>query len=585
MSEGSAPEVRFKGIPASPGVARGSLHIYRADEISVRKRKIRFEDIPNEINRLENALVKTRQQLQEIRSQLANTLGEQNASIFDAHLLVVEDPTILEGIKSQLHQQQICVDYLYHRVTQSYVQKLRELDDSYLQERATDILDVARRVLRNLRSQEPLGLRLEEPSIVLAHDLTPSDTATMDRGKLLGFATEAGSKTSHTAIMARSLNIPAVVGLRDTGDLLDAGAEVLIDGYEGVLIVNPSEQTKWEYGQIESRRQEVEVKLELLRETVAVTNDGRHVIVSANVELPEDLPLVAENGAEGIGLFRSEYLFLNRDDFPSEEEQFQLYRQVIETTKPHSAIIRTLDVGGDKQMVHLGIESEMNPFLGWRGIRYCLGRPDVFRSQLRAICRASVHGNARIMFPMITELAEVREARAILDGVRQELKAEGQAQAERIEVGIMIEVPSAALTADLLAREVDFFSIGTNDLIQYTLAVDRGNERVSNLYEPTHPAILRLIRGVVEAAHRHHIWVGVCGEMASDVLLIPALVGLGVDELSLGSVFIPRIKRVIQSLNYAISRDMADGLVNGTTAEENLNVLRHLAQQLYPEIL
>lgn len=579
-------EIRYKGTPASPGIAIAPLIVYRRDEVTVKKTKIKPDDVPNEIARLEQALIQTRQQLQQIRAQLSVSLGEKDASVFDAHLLVVEDVALLESVKSQLSDRLLNVDYLYYQLSKSFAQKMKELDDPYLQERATDIIDVARRVIQNLKGVKGEDWKfLEAPSIIFSHDLTPSDTATLDRTLVRAFVTEVGSKTSHTAIMARSLNLPAVVGLRGFDDYAEFGSEALVDGYEGILIINPSEQTKFEYGQLESRRHAVTVKLDELRETMAMTTDQRRVTVSANVELPEDLSPLRENGAEGVGLFRTEFLFLNGDAFPSEEEQVRLYLKVAEAALPHSVIVRTLDIGGDKKADHAAIDEELNPFLGWRGIRYCLGREDIFRTQLRAICRASTCGNIRVMFPMITQIEELRAAKKILSEVRDELRAMNIPQGDKIEIGIMVEVPGAALTADQLAKEVDFFSIGTNDLIQYTLAVDRGNERVSNLYQPTHPAILRLIGSVVEAAHRNNIWVGVCGEMASDIILIPALVGLGVDELSLGSIFIPRIKRVIQTLNYQETQNLVRDMQNRLTAAENYGLLEEMAKRLFPDIL
>jgi phosphoenolpyruvate-protein phosphotransferase (PTS system enzyme I) len=579
-------EIRYKGIPASPGVSIAPLVIYKRDEVTVRKNKIRPEDVPSEIVRLESALIQTRTQLQEIRAKLAESLGEKDASVFDAHMLVVEDVALIESVKAQLGSRLLNVDYIYYQMAKSFAQKMKELDDPYLQERAADIIDVSRRVLRNLKGVKGEDWKfLDSPSIIFSHDLTPSDTATLDRTLVRGLVTEVGSKTSHTAIMARSLNIPAITGLKNFGDYTEFGSEALLDGYEGLLIINPSEQTKFEYGQLQTRRHEVQSKLEALRETVAMTTDQRRVTVSANVELPEDLSPLRENGAEGIGLFRTEFLFLNGDAFPNEEEQVMLYLKVAEAALPHNVIIRTLDIGGDKKADHASIGDELNPFLGWRGIRYCLDRADIFRAQLRAICRASTCGNIRIMFPMITELGELRRAKQLLNEVRDELRRENINQSDKIDVGMMMEVPGAALMADQFAKEVDFFSIGTNDLIQYTLAVDRGNEKVSNLYQPTHPAVLRLIGSIVEAAHKNNIWVGVCGEMASDITLTPALIGLGVDELSLGSVFIPRIKRVIQALNYQEMQNLVADMKNRLTAEENLKLLDEVAKRLFPEIL
>ncbi len=579
-------EERYKGTPVSPGIAIGPLLLLFADEHIVRKRRIRPEDVPGEIGRFEAALLKTRQQIQAIRNQLAAAVGEEDASIFDAHLLLLEDTSLIESVKEHLQTRLVNVDFAYEQVVRSFTRKMRELDDDYFRERAADFLDVSRRVLRNLQGKVENELReLDAPAIVLAHDLAPSDTAGFDRKMVLGIATEAGSRTSHSAIMARSLSLPAVVGLRDVVGKFEPGIEVLIDGYEGLLIVYPTEQTKFEYGQRERAHHDVDVKLDALRETLPLTADQRRVIVSANVEILDDLPLIKEHGAEGIGLLRTEYLFLNQDSSPSEDEQTSMYTQMAQASKPHHLIIRTLDVGGDKKRPHLGIEQEVNPFLGFRGIRYSLGRPEIFRTQLRAICRASAEGNVRVMFPMVCDVGELKAARKMLDEVREELRQQNVPQAEKLEVGIMIEVPSAALTAEVLAKHVDFFSIGSNDLIQYTLAVDRGNESVAALYQPAHPAVLQLIRNVVEAAHRHNIWVGVCGEMAADVLLTPALIGLGVDELSATPVAVPRIKRAIQALNYEQSKLLAAKLVDSESYDENHRELMAVAQQLYPEIL
>jgi phosphotransferase system enzyme I (PtsI) len=579
-------ETRYSGVPASPGIAWGPAVLLYADEHIVRKRRIRPEDAPGELTRLEVALLKTRQQITAIRNQMAASIGETDASIFDAHILSLEDSSLIESVKEQVNSRLVNVDFAYEQVVRSYTRKMKELDDDYFRERAGDFLDVSRRVLRNLQGKAQAELHnLDTPSIVLAHDLSPSDTAGLDRKLVLGVVTEAGSRTSHSAIMARSLNLPAVVGIKALIGKIEPGMEVLVDGYEGLFIVSPSEQTKADYQSREQAHDVVEAKLDELRETLPITLDQRRIIVSANVEIPEDLPAIKEHGAEGIGLLRTEYLFLNEDEFPTEDQQTAMYSEMAQASLPHHLIIRTLDVGGDKKRPHLGIEQEINPFLGFRGIRYSLGRPELFRTQLRAICRANAGGNVRIMFPMVSDLGEVKEARRMLDEVRAQLVAEGVAQPEKMECGVMIEVPSAALIADVLARHVDFFSIGSNDLIQYTLAIDRGNEKVSSLYQPAHPAVVRLLQTVVEAAHRNNIWVGVCGEMASDITLMPLLVGLGVDELSAVATAIPRIKRAIQSLNYEESREIVARFLTNETAEENQKELEAITQRLYPEIV
>jgi len=579
-------ETRYKGTAVSPGIATGPLVLLYADEHIVRKRRIRPEDVAGEITRFEAALLKTRQQIQSIRSELATSIGEADASIFDAHILSLEDSSLIESVKEQVQSRLVNVDFAYEQVVRSYTRKMREMDDDYFRERAADFLDVSRRVLRNLQGKLDTELQnLDTASIVLAHDLSPSDTAGLDRKLVLGIATEAGSRTSHSAIMARSLNLPAVVGLRELLGKFEPGVEVLIDGYEGLLIVSPTEQTKYEYGQREKMHHDVDVKLDELRETLPLTVDQRRIVVSANIEILEDLPLLKEHGAEGVGLLRTEYLFLNQDESPSEEQQVQMYLEMARACKPHHLIIRTLDIGGDKKRPHLGIEQEVNPFLGFRGIRYSLGRPEIFRTQLRAICRAGVEGNVRVMFPMVCDLSELKAARVLLDQVSEELRGQNVPQADKLEVGVMIEVPSAALTADILARHVDFFSVGSNDLIQYTLAIDRGNENVAPMYQPAHPAVLRLLQTVVEAAHRNNIWVGVCGEMAADVILMPALVGLGVDELSAGAASIPRIKRAIQALNYEESRQLVARCVMNESADANQAEFEQMARRLYPEIL
>src|SRR5476651_1301715 len=431
-------EVRYKGTPVSPGIAWGPVVFLYADEQLVRKRRIRPEDVPGELTRFEAALLKTRQQITAIRNQMAASIGETDASIFDAHILSLEDSSLIESVKEQVNSRLVNVDFAYEQVVRSYTRKMRELDDDYFRERAADFLDVSRRVLRNLQGKADTELHnLDTASIVLAHDLSPSDTAGLDRKLVLGIAIEAGSRTSHSAIMARSLNLPAVVGLRDLIGQFEPGVEVLIDGYEGLLIIAPTEQTKYEYGQREKLHHDVDVKLDALRETLPVTVDQRRVIVSANVEILDDLPLIKEHGAEGIGLLRTEYLFLNQDVSPGEDQQVEMYLQMAQASKPHHLIIRTLDVGGDKKRPHLGIEQEVNPFLGFRGIRYSLGRPDVFRTQLRAICRASAEGNVRIMFPMISDIGELKAARILLNVVQQELRQQNMPQAEKLEVGVM----------------------------------------------------------------------------------------------------------------------------------------------------
>jgi phosphotransferase system enzyme I (PtsI) len=475
---------------------------------------------------------------------------------------------------------------VFHDVSRKYVTTLSELQDEMFRERAADVQDVARRIMRNLLGHDHRVLtNLPPDTIVVAHELSPSDTTSLDRQHVSGFATDVGSHTSHTAIVARSMNLPAVVGLRNLSQFVHDGQRAILDGYSGTLIIAPSEQTLFIYGQLEVKRHSVQERLDALHDLPAQTLDGHRMILSGNIELPTDTPAVLAAGAEGIGLFRTEFLYLNRAEFPSEEEQYAQYVEVARAVKPHSVIIRTLDIGGDKFRSEDTTPVEVNPFLGFRAIRFCLANVDIFEAQLRAILRASAEGNVRIMYPMISGVAEVVQANDILRQVMHDLKKERVAFDEQIPVGAMIEIPSAALTAEMLAPEVDFFSIGSNDLIQYTMAVDRVNEKVANLYEPTHPAILRLIRSVVEAAHNNNIWVGVCGEMAGEPLFAPLLLGMGIDELSAASSSLPRVKEVIRRLTLREAQELAAASLHANSGREVLAMLNALLQRVDPDLL
>ena len=581
---GDSNEIRFQGAGVSPGIARGVIHVVRDDFDDVIRYPIERSEIGNEIARFEAALVQTRVQILEMQQKIAEAIGAKDAAIFDAHLLVVEDRTLIDEVLRRLESERCNVEWVFQEVASNYAETLSKIDDPYLRERALDIQDVTRRIVRNLQGKAPKPLlSASQPHILLAHNLTPSDTATMDRQLVIGIATDLGSRTSHTAIIARSLNIPAVVGLHDITNRLETGRHVLLDGYTGVLIVDPNPETLSYYGEVETRKGQVTKDLKQLRETISATRDGKHIVLSANIELPSDVEAVAENGAEGIGLYRTEFLFVNRDTLPSEEEQYETYRRVAEQVRPHPLIIRTFDLGGDKLaggMVDAG--DELNPFLGWRAIRFCLENVDIFKTQLRAIIRASAVGNVKIMFPMISGLEELRHAKEILDECRRELD---ESKIDRMEVGAMIEIPSAAISADGLAREVDFFSIGTNDLIQYTIAVDRVNERIAHLYEPTHPSVLRLLKMVADAAHAHDIWVGVCGEMARDVSLVPLLIGLDIDELSVGATSVPLVKMAVRSLSAPECRELVDDALRLTTSSEILARCLDLATQRYGDLL
>jgi phosphotransferase system enzyme I (PtsI) len=588
MSDESAQkEIRFRGAGVSPGIVRGKIHVVRDDLDDVPRHRISSSQIASEIGRFEAALIQTRMQILEMQQKIAESLAAKDAAIFDAHLLVVEDRTLIDEVLRRLETDLYNVEWIFQEVANHYSETLSKIDDPYLRERALDIEDVTKRVVRNLQGKAPKAfLAATEPHILIAHNLTPSDTAMINRDHVMGLATDLGSRTSHTAIMARSLGIPAVVGLHDITNRLETGQEVLLDGSDGSVILDPTEETRARYGEIESRRVRVVAQLRELRETKSTTRDGRHIVLSANIELPTDVEAVATNGAEGIGLYRTEFLFLNRDTLPTEEEQFETYRKVAEQVAPDPLIIRTFDLGGDKVAPGtVDVFDEMNPFLGWRAVRFCLDNIDIFKTQLRAIHRASVVGNIKIMFPMISGLDELRRVQEVCRQSKDELRKAGLPFNDGTEVGAMIEIPSAAISADVLATEVDFFSIGTNDLIQYAIAVDRVNEKIAHLYEPTHPAVLRLLKMIADAAHANDIWVGVCGEMAGDIALIPLLLGLGMDELSVGASRVPRVKRAVQSLALPECREVVEESLKLKTASEILERCLKLANERYGDLL
>ncbi len=582
-------EAIFRGIPVSTGVCVGKVLVLGQQRAKITRQEITEADVPRELERLEQGLLATRQQLHEIQQQVTHAMGAKDASILEAHLLVLDDPTLLEGVTRMIAEEKVTAEWAFHTVAERFAQTLEAVADDYLRERVADLRDVAGRVVNNLIGHEEAVdvARLKEPCIVIAHDLAPSTTARLDKKMVLGFGTDVGGKTSHTAIMARSLRIPAVVGLKDAGHRLHNGQTVLLDGFTGVVILNPTDQTLFEYGQIERRQKSFEQRLQEIHDQPAVTLDGAQIILSANVEEASDAAEVKIAGGEGVGLFRTEFLFLNRSTLPSEEEQYQAYRQVASELKPQPVIIRTLDLGGDKLPTIVGIAqdaAEMNPFLGWRAIRFCLQESAIFRAQLRAILRASAEGNVKIMYPMISGLEELTQSNELVEQCKAELRAAGVPFDENLEIGAMIEIPSAVMIADSLAKRVKFFSIGTNDLIQYTLAVDRLNEKIAYLYDPTHPAVLRLIKLTVEAAHRHGIWTGVCGEMASDPAMIPLLLGLGVDELSITPPLVPPIKYIIRRLKLSECKELTDFALACESSAEILTRSQALVSRAAPDL-
>jgi len=579
-------EIILKGVGVSPGVAVGPAYRVLTEEERYVERDITDQEIPREIARFEESLIATRLQIHEIQLKVSEAIGQESASIFDAHLLVVDDRSFVEEVIRGLESRHKNVETVLHMVTSRYADALAKVDDDYLRERAADVKDVARRVLRNLSGQNVSTLSsLEEPCIIVASDLVPSDTATMQRDKVIGMATDLGSRTSHTAIMARAMELPAIVGLHDASIQVSPGDTLLVDGNKGLLIINPTQERLERYGHIAEAQQTIRTELATLKDDPAETLDGYRITLAANIELPGDVDSVIDHGGMGVGLFRSEFLYLSQEHLPGEDEQTKAYEAVASRLAPDPVIIRTLDLGGDKFLSHLGTPQELNPFMGWRAIRFCLAQPEIFKTQLRAILRASRYDNVRIMYPMISNVNEVIKANKLLEEAKDELRNNNIHFNEDIEVGIMIEVPSAALTADLLAPHVSFFSLGTNDLVQYTLAVDRVNERIAYLYEPTHPAILKLIKNTIDIGHEHGLWVGICGEMAGNALMVPLLVGLGADELSVSPTMLPMVKRVIRSIRYAQAEEVARNALKAVSGEDVVKSCKILVKKTASELL
>lgn len=575
------------GIPVSQGIAMGKALVLREEDFfSIPKTSIKQDDIPKEIVRFEEALTKTRSELFHIRKNIAQELGHEQSDIFSAHLLILEDRTLIEDVLSLIKNEYVSCEYAFSAVIKRYFHAFAQVDDDYLKERVTDIRDVGRRVIQNLLGRDKDSLvHLKDRVIVVAHDLSPSETAVMNRQYVIAFATDLGGPTSHTAIMARSLEIPAVVGLDRISREAETGDMIIIDGHHGMVILNPDQATIDQYTREEKRFIELVSELDKLKTLPAETLDGVKIQLAANIEFPGEIPSVLAHGAEAIGLYRTEYFYLNRTDLPTEEEQFEAYRSVAGELAPKPVIIRTLDLGGDKFLSSLDLPQEMNPFMGWRAIRFCLTRVDIFKVQLRAILRASVYGNLKLMYPMISSLTELRMANQVLNEVRKELTAEGVRFDEKLQVGAMIEIPSAALTCDAFEGEVDFFSIGTNDLIQYSLAVDRVNAKIAYLYEPTHPAILKLIQHVVKEAKKMKVWVSVCGEIGGDPSMALLLVGFGINQLSMSPVALPRIKKTIRSIRLKQAVDIAKKAIQFKTGDEIKRFCDSKLKAIVPELV
>jgi phosphotransferase system enzyme I (PtsI) len=560
MEPTAKSEITIQGIAASRGIAYGQVFLYLQSELEIPRYTVDPDKRVAEIARFEHALLITRQQISQIQDQVTKNLGEEEALIFDAHQMVLEDQALIGETIRDFQKTGLNIETCFNAVAQRYIQAFAEIDDEYLRERAADIKDVAKRLLHVMLGQSAMSLtELVDKRIIVAEDISPSEAAGIDRSAALGIVTDAGSRTSHAVIVARSMKIPAVVGTNDLTTKLKNGDWVMVDGYDGCVIINPTEQTLFRYGKIQKAKQSFETRLMAINELPAQTLDGVAVTLRANIEKPDEVALVQQYRAAGVGLYRTEFLFLSSTKVPGEEQQYAAYKEIVAGLAPAGVTIRTLDVGGDKPLPgdpHL-IGPEANPFLGFRAIRMCLENPEMFKNQLRAILRASAHGKVELMYPMISGPEELDRANALLAEAKAELKQKKQAFDEKISVGAMIEIPSAALAGDLLAGKCDFFSIGTNDLIQYLFAIDRGNNRIAHLYDPTHPVVLRVLKQIVDTGHAHKIKVSVCGEMAGDSIYVPLLLGLGVDELSMTPTLLPSVKFIIRAMKMSDAKALA----------------------------
>ncbi|HAR4450973.1 TPA: phosphoenolpyruvate--protein phosphotransferase [Staphylococcus aureus] len=565
----------IKGIAASDGVAIAKAYLLVEPDLTFDKNE-KVTDVEGEVAKFNNAIEASKVELTKIRNNAEVQLGDDKAAIFDAHLLVLDDPELIQPIQDKIKNENANAASALTDVTTQFVTIFESMDNEYMKERAADIRDVSKRVLSHILGVElPNPSMIDESVVIVGNDLTPSDTAQLNKEFVQGFATNIGGRTSHSAIMSRSLEIPAIVGTKSITQEAKQGDMIIVDGLNGDVIVNPTEDELIAYQDKRERYFADKKELQKLRDADTVTVDGVHAELAANIGTPNDLPGVIENGAQGIGLYRTEFLYMGRDQMPTEEEQFEAYKEVLEAMDGKRVVVRTLDIGGDKELSYLNLPEEMNPFLGYRAIRLCLAQQDIFRPQLRALLRASVYGKLNIMFPMVATINEFREAKAILLEEKENLKNEGHDISDDIELGIMVEIPATAALADVFAKEVDFFSIGTNDLIQYTLAADRMSERVSYLYQPYNPSILRLVKQVIEASHKEGKWTGMCGEMAGDETAIPLLLGLGLDEFSMSATSILKARRQINGLSKNEMTELANRAVDCATQEEVIELVNN----------
>lgn len=565
----------IKGIAASDGVAIAKAYLLVEPDLTFDKNE-KVTDVEGEVAKFNSAIEASKVELTKIRNNAEVQLGADKAAIFDAHLLVLDDPELIQPIQDKIKNENANAATALTDVTTQFVTIFESMDNEYMKERAADIRDVSKRVLSHILGVElPNPSMIDESVVIVGNDLTPSDTAQLNKEFVQGFATNIGGRTSHSAIMSRSLEIPAIVGTKSITQEVKQGDMIIVDGLNGDVIVNPTEDELIAYQDKRERYFADKKELQKLRDADTVTVDGVHAELAANIGTPNDLPGVIENGAQGIGLYRTEFLYMGRGQMPTEEEQFEAYKEVLEAMDGKRVVVRTLDIGGDKELSYLNLPEEMNPFLGYRAIRLCLAQQDIFRPQLRALLRASVYGKLNIMFPMVATINEFREAKAILLEEKENLKNEGHDISDDIELGIMVEIPATTALADVFAKEVDFFSIGTNDLIQYTLAADRMSERVSYLYQPYNPSILRLVKQVIEASHKEGKWTGMCGEMAGDETAIPLLLGLGLDEFSMSATSILKARRQINGLSKNEMTELANRAVDCATQEEVIELVNN----------
>ncbi len=564
----------ISGIPASPGIAFGKALLLKEEKIVISSKKIATEQVDAEIARFIDGRSQAAAQLTTIRTKAAETFGAEKGAIFDGHIMLLEDEELEQEILDLIRKQKLPADAAVHEVIEDQASALEALDDEYLKERASDVRDIGKRLLRNILGLTIVDLSaIDSESILIAHDLTPSETAQLNLEKVLGFITDLGGRTSHTSIMARSLELPAIVGTGSITSQVNSGDRVVLDAINNRIYINPDQETTLELTALQAHYLDEKAEMAKLKDLPAITLDGHQVEVCANIGTVRDVAGAERNGAEGVGLYRTEFLFMDRESLPTEKEQFESYKAVAEGMGSQAVIIRTMDIGGDKDLPYMNLPKEDNPFLGWRAIRICLDRKDILHTQLRAILRASIFGKLRIMFPMVTSVEEVRLLKAELAYLKQQLQTEDVAFDPNIEVGIMVETPASAVIARHLAKEVDFFSIGTNDLTQYTLAVDRGNDRISHLYNPMSPSVLTLIKQVIDASHHEGKWTGMCGELAGDERAILLLLGMGLDEFSMSAISIPRIKKIIRNTNFADAKKLAALALELPTADEVLKLV------------